>query len=368
MDIKNKLLPAYEKNNIAICMASSNEYAIFVSVVIQSILDNSSEENNYDIVILNSNISLKNKKILSEIVAAHKNFSIRFYDVNEYVKNLQFYTWAHFTKFTYYRLLIPSIFCEYDKVIYLDCDIIVNRDIAILYNTDINNFLLAAVRDTHVVSRLNMEKAPDNSLDYFLNTLKLKHKDQYFQCGVLVLNIKLLNIEFEDGYLLKQSVENNYKWLDQDLLNVECEDKVKFLPNEWNVMIFNTPENIDEKFLPQKFKTEYFNARKSPYIIHYIGKSIPCYKPNVDMGEQYWKYAKKSAYYEKMLAIMMDYKIAIATKNLYLNKNFVKKIRTKRDNTLIWRFINFILPYESKRREFVRNLYRKFKKVKREKI
>mgnify|MGYP002511525354 CR=1 FL=1 len=48
---------------------------------------------------------------------------------------------------TYYRFFIPNMFPQYDKVLYLDCDIAVLGDIAELYNTDISDCLLGAVSE-----------------------------------------------------------------------------------------------------------------------------------------------------------------------------------------------------------------------------
>lgn len=51
---------------------------IFRSVFIQSLLDHASEENNYDVVIFQRDISEENKRPLKSLAAGHTNVSVHF--------------------------------------------------------------------------------------------------------------------------------------------------------------------------------------------------------------------------------------------------------------------------------------------------
>ena len=51
--------PAFDKNNIPVVFATDNNFVPYLGVTIKSLVENSSEENNYDIVILYSNFVLK---------------------------------------------------------------------------------------------------------------------------------------------------------------------------------------------------------------------------------------------------------------------------------------------------------------------
>ena len=79
---------------------------------------------------------------------------------------------------TYYRLLVASVLPDnLDKVLYLDCDIIVKADLMPLWNIDLNRFAFAAVEDAlpHSV------EAPKR-LDY-------SALERYYNCGVLLMKI-----------------------------------------------------------------------------------------------------------------------------------------------------------------------------------
>jgi lipopolysaccharide biosynthesis glycosyltransferase len=303
----DKILPAFDHNNIAVCIVSSDEYAPFASVVIQSLICNTTPEHNYDVVLLSDDMLMRNRWRIESQADGHDNVSIRIIDISEIVKEFNFYTWAHFTSKTYYRLLTPDLFSAYDKVIYLDSDVVVNNDIAELYQTDLQGYLLAAAYDTHVVSYCT-QKPPLEQREYNIKTLKMEDPEQYFQTGVSLFNIKAFRENYECGYLINQALAHKLRWLDQDLLNMLCYGKIKRLPNRWNVMISNIPECLDEYYLPTELRKEYFDARQNPYIIHFVGRAIPCYTSEPDLYEYYWKYARQTIFYEILVQRMaMDY-------------------------------------------------------------
>ena len=78
-----------------------------------------------------------------------KNISIEFVDLNYYIDSIKekLYTRDYYSKATYFRLFLPNLYPQYDKVLYLDSDIILNDDIAKLYNINIKDNLLGAVPD-----------------------------------------------------------------------------------------------------------------------------------------------------------------------------------------------------------------------------
>ena len=78
-----------------------------------------------------------------------KNVDIEFVDLSYYIEKVQdkLYTRDYYTNTTYFRLFLPDLYPQYDKVLYLDSDIIVLGDISELYNTDMGTNLVAAAPD-----------------------------------------------------------------------------------------------------------------------------------------------------------------------------------------------------------------------------
>lgn len=350
--------PAFDKNNVAVAIVSSNEYAPFAAVVIASIIANASEENNYDIVLLTNDMYWRNIWRIEKMSENLENVSIRVLDISKMIENFSFYTWAHFTSNTYYRLLTPDVFCNYEKVIYLDSDIVVNHDIAELYKTDITGYYVGCAYDTHVVSYCTRKPALEQR-EYNKKTLGLTNPEEYFQAGVSIFNVKKIQEDFEDGYLLKQAVQHKLKWLDQDLLNMLFQGHIKRLPNKWNVMVSNLPDNLDEIFLPIDLKQEYFDARKDPYIIHYVGRAIPCYTTTPDLYEYFWKYAKETVFYEILLQrISMDYSEKLKQTLIYEVQMGRTKLRP-RFKMRIKQIILNLFPTGTKRRILLTNLHKR---------
>ncbi len=357
-DICTNIEPVFEKVDAAICIVSSNEYTPFASVVIQSIIENVDQNKYYDIVVFTDDMYIYNRVRLEKQAYKLPNVSIRVMDISKIIEDMDFYTWAQFTPNTYYRLLAPDLFCNYEKVIYLDSDIVVNHDIADLYSIDLEDYYMAAAYDTHVVAYCT-QNPPLEQREYNMQTLKMKSPEKYFQAGIALYNVKLLNETFEKGYLINEATKVKLKWLDQDLVNMLFQDKIKRLPNRWNVMIANVPHATDEYYLPADLRKEYYEARLDPYIIHYVGKAIPCFAEEPDLFEYFWIYARKTCFYEVLLQKMCRknaeyeimphihelYKKCNCIDNTYITKKSKIKAIIKR---IVMMIVNVILPKGSK--------------------
>lgn len=60
------IYPAFEKNNIPIVFESSNYFIPYLSVALLTLIENTTDENNYDIIILGEEIDgLDKYKIMS---------------------------------------------------------------------------------------------------------------------------------------------------------------------------------------------------------------------------------------------------------------------------------------------------------------
>ena len=135
------------KKVIPIFFAVDDYYIPFLAVGLQSLVEHSSEEYEYLIKILNTNVSEKSKKKIKKF--EKENINIEFVDLNYYIEKVKdkLYTRDYYTKTTYFRLFLPELYPQYDKVLYLDSDIIILEDIANLYNIDIGNNLVGAIPD-----------------------------------------------------------------------------------------------------------------------------------------------------------------------------------------------------------------------------
>lgn len=135
-------------------------------------------------------------------------------------------------------------------------------DISKLYNLDLKDFLIAAVNDTEVIKLLTSGKIEE--LKYFNDYMGLKNSMNYFQSGFLIFNlleVKLFDLTKHCLAVLKRI--NAPKFVDQDILNVVVENKVKFLEQKWNVeshIVVNNKNLV--KILPKEELSKYLKALK----------------------------------------------------------------------------------------------------------
>lgn len=301
-NLVNEIKPAYEENNIPIVFSSDDTYSPYLGVAVKSLIENSTKENNYDILIIDDKISDGNKIIISEMKQDRDNISIRFINIDPYLKNIDKSIFAinlHFALPTYYRFFIPTIFKNYNKIIYLDCDIIILKDLKDLYEIDLENNLLGAAIDLEGI-RSYIYKS---NILYVKKILKLKDLNKYFQAGILLLDIKKMIEENTQQKLINKLIEiKTPKFVDQCILNAVCHEQFKILSQNWNVS-WHIPmcSAAYKQQLSMKNFEDYEEARKNPYIIHYCGGMKPWKEPQYELAHYFWKYAKMTPFYETIL-------------------------------------------------------------------
>ena len=293
--------PAFVENNVPIVMSSSDFYAKFASATIRSIADHAAPENNYDVILLVNGMGETTKNRLRQVVKGLNNFSVRFFDVGHIFSNYCLYESATISVETYFRMVIPEYFKRYDKVVYLDSDIIAKTDIAELFNIDIGDNLLGGVIDVTnagVINGFDKEAAK-----YHKDKLQLKNGYNYINAGVLQINCVAFRKEFTTKFLLDFVQAGNFKFQDQDALNVLCEGKIQYLDPAWN--FFADP--VDgyrgwiATYAPKELYKAYRDAAKNPKILHYAGNEKPWWFPDVEWADDFWDVFMRTPFYNSFI-------------------------------------------------------------------
>ena len=291
-------------NSVIIVLSANNYYIPYVSVMIDSIIMNAKKKRPYEIFILFTNISLENKKNLRKQISKNEMFSIKFINVNKFIENKNLNIFAHLTIETYFRFLIFDLFPKSKKVLYLDCDIIVNSDISDLYDINIDGKFLAAAKDIDTAGALNYQK---DKRKYINEIIGYKRDDEYFQAGVILFNIPEIRKKISSEILFYIAQGRKWDWMDQDILNYVFKEKVYYLNQKWNcimnwVGLIKNISRIDIlKLAPKQLFNEYLLARKNPLIIHFAGNQKPWENPSCDFSIYFWKYANKSIYIKQII-------------------------------------------------------------------
>ena len=311
---KITLSPAFERGNVPVVMASSNQYAPYAGVLIQSILDHAGEKNNYDIIIMERSISQENKRLLTSLAAGRPNVSIRYYDPSPLLTDFHYADEEHLWPLeVYFRIIAPHVLSYSGRMITIGIDTFLKTDIARLMDEDLEGRSVGGACD---VSGIGMYL--HNSSSFALN---IKGRD-YFSgvCGFGLEDIKncvnadLLLFdcdqyvrELELETILNTARQGKYVVADQDILNVLMKGKLKLLDFAWNVAVRSTPRNtrlIDAA--SELYGGAYERAYENPCLLHWVGKPKPWVCPDVPWGSEWWQTALRTPFVGHIIARMTD--------------------------------------------------------------
>lgn len=261
---------------IIVSFSSNDGYAEHLAVAIYSLLKHLSEWYSAKIFILDGWISEKNKKLISSIWSRFSNGEIEFI-----LMDRSKYEWRNtkgLSQETYYRLELPELLPQYEKILYLDVDIIVTGDISALFNTNINDYAIWAVREI-------------TTINYYPDLYNISSTSGlFFNAGILSLNLKKLReinlkkkvLEFMNTYNEKLVA------YDQDALNVILSQNWASLHPKYNALPFlrATKRGKVLKYSDDEFR----EAKNSPIIVHFAGekpRKKSCFHPLSYLYHQY---------------------------------------------------------------------------------
>ena len=271
-------------NTIPIFFTVDAKYVPFLAVALQSLIENSSEKNYYLIKILYTSITEENQEKIKKY--EKENVNIEFVDLNYYINKIKnkLYTRDYYSVTTYFRLFIPNLYPQYNKALYLDCDIVLLADVAELYNIDMGDNLVAAAPDD-VIQKIEVFQ------EYVEKVVGVADYRNYFNAGVLLMNLdELRKFDFQEKFLYSLEKIKFAVAQDQDYLNRLCKGRVKIISNVWDKMpISNDTDANDLK------------------LIHYNLAFKPWHFEDILYKEYFWEYAKKTEFFDEIIKIRDNY-------------------------------------------------------------
>lgn len=271
-------------NIVPIVFAFDNNLIQAACVCISSLMMSAKEDTFYDIFILHAKDVTLQKEELNKIPEHYTNCKIQYRVVGDEFENA--FEIRHVTKATYYRLLIPNLILEYEKVIYADVDIIFRLDLSDVYLQELTDYYVAATLDLGL-----------NNKTEYLDSVDGLEAGKYIQAGFAIFNLKKMR---EDKMVetFLDLAKNNYTYQDQDVLNISCRNKIKYLPPCYNVndcALIYMYWYLDK--LPSFYTEKDCEFARNKGNIHYSG-----YKPwkRYSIGfDVWWEYYRKSPFYDE---------------------------------------------------------------------
>lgn len=259
-----------EASEMQVFFSSDEAYASHLGTVLASIVHNADPQDRIAFHLLDCGLSPQSRLALSRLVEK-RGFSVRFREPDPGI--------SRFTglvsnpqpdntlpDLTYYRLMVGSLFPDLQRILYLDCDLVVRKSLGPLWETSLEGKVMGAVEDQGTSEKLAREKS-------------LLGADPYLNSGMLLLDLEAWrSSEAEKRFIEFTRTRPDIPrcWHDQSLLNAVLKQEVLFLDRTWNAMVSN-PVGLP----------------RDPAIVHYTYSKPWNYTyRHVLYAEDYWKYRR----------------------------------------------------------------------------
>lgn len=274
-------------NDVNICLAGNENYSEPMRTMIYSILLHADKSRKYEFIILSHNFSDALKAKFERFIS--DNVFVRFIDMAEFHKKVDGRGKNYITAETNYRLyLFSKEFAEYDRMLYLDCDMQALDDITKLYDIGLGDKALGVCEDTLIIPQAVMKTAhffdgkPCNADIYRKKYIGLENEREYFNAGMMLLDLKKCREITDDENAVSVLTAHKMQFNDQDALNIIFKGRTKMLDVRYN---YPTPINIK---ISNKEITKALArvVRNDVFIAHYAGPSKP-WNSDVPLGDIY---------------------------------------------------------------------------------
>ena len=239
------------KNDIIdILCATDDNYCVPLSVLITSIIANKDKDRKIRFFIIDGGITEEKKKKLYSLSSDCVDIIILSVSIEEQLQQYELPDESYHSVAMYYRVFASEILPnDVDRILYLDCDMIVKKDLIDLYNENFDNNLAIGCRDIH-------EKQCRERLGL----------DLYINSGMMMINLKGWREENIQSRFVDYIRGNSESivWHDQDIINCVLSGRIKITDNRWNVQVCTFCDSEEQNIIG-----------RDGFIIHYISSKKP---------------------------------------------------------------------------------------------
>lgn len=274
--IKSEALKMQQEKKLHVVLAledKNGEYSINLGILLVSIMENTKEKFCFHVLHDDTLLETNKRKLLTiclkykqEIIFHRIFLTIEFKDNPVFESELM-------SPATLYRLYLIELLENEKKALYLDCDIIVNGDIAEMFKIEMEEYAILAVKDK------GMEKNP-----WLYTRYMPVDSEKYFNAGVILFNLEKIrkhyNVKQDSLWLLKKYPKDPFS--DQSALNCLFKDDCMFISQKYNNFV-NECSEIDETV-----------------IWHFAGACKPWKIRSSKIDILYWKYFRLTPWGENV--------------------------------------------------------------------
>lgn len=269
-----------EANVVHIVLICDENYVMPTAVAIKSLFCSKGEETSYFVHVLGCEISQVSRDIFDSLNGERFTVETLDYAESPILKNCKIQG-LHVSTAALYKFYIADIFEQYDRIIYLDGDVLVQKDLSDLYQMDISSKYAAVVKD----------QKPSTYNPPQVQKLGVEHS-AYFNSGVMLLNLKQMREDEMSRKLIDYRLHGTNFFMDQDALNVVFRENVIYISLLYNVMssvmgFFTKKEILDYYGLPSNLSKGDIYAQAS--VVHLCTKYKPWTYSNVPFADEWFR-------------------------------------------------------------------------------
>ena len=242
-----------KQSDVNIVLITDSRYTTPTMASMLSAIENKCSNSIYNFYIVTENITPQDEQRLLKLKELSPQ-SVNIKIIPQKEPDLPYENMQRFLQYKVgmHKIYLPRILSNIDKVIYMDGDTIVLKDLSQLYNIDVDNVYAAVAKDG-IFYRFPKE----------MKEMGLDKRGFYFNSGVMLYNLKLQRQDDIISKLVQYIKTHNDFYGDQDVLNVVFGNKLKLMSYRYNCI------------------STFFEADDLDFLSTYYGEKLPNKKDKI---------------------------------------------------------------------------------------
>ena len=252
------------KETINILCATDANYVPYCGIMLTSVFESNKHARVDAYILIDKPLPQKAQRCFAKLAAKYDNGIYYLLIDNSFLEKFPIKGMNYWSIATYYRLYASELLPDsVHRILYLDCDIIVDGNLDYLWQVDMTDKAAGCIPDI---------------FDYsgeFQRRLQYPVEAGYFNAGVLLINVDYWR-KHAIGQQCLDFLANHYDLIeanDQDVLNAVLWDKKMALPLSYNFQIQYLKTNFYKALT--KYRKDIDDTKTSPIIIHYAAPVKP---------------------------------------------------------------------------------------------
>jgi len=306
------LEPSCPSGGVVISMQLSEWFTPWAAVTIRSILDHASPVHSYELLCMTWDMNEETAAALATMTTGLRHVSLRVVNVEDAVRSYVMRArkqkdFERFSQTGVIRLVLPELLPSYERVLNIDCDLLVLSDLWELGTMELEDVYMMGATDSIACYQNTRSRGGWHgqfSDDHLKGELSLFSADEYLNAGVFLLNLKQIRQDFTTDKIMAYATKTGkfFTCYEQDTFNGLFRGHKEKFSGAWNWecepfiregIVRNCPSNAS-------WVREYIVAEKAPKVIHFAGNVKPWTHTRMPWADEWWRTAERTPFFREI--------------------------------------------------------------------